>query len=41
MTPKYSNKVFTIIGLTKNSVYIEDSKGEQYKSKKRNIKIIK
>lgn len=41
MTPKYSNKVFTIIGLTKNSVYIEDSKGEQYKIKKRNIKIIK
>ena len=41
MTPKYSNKVFTIIGLTKNSVIIEDSKGEEYKVKKRNIKIIK
>jgi hypothetical protein len=41
MTPKFSNKIFEVIRLKSNSLFVTDSKGEEYKVKKSNVKIVK
>jgi hypothetical protein len=41
MTPKYTNKIFEVISIKSNSLVVIDSKGEEYKVKKSNVKIIK
>jgi uncharacterized glyoxalase superfamily metalloenzyme YdcJ len=41
MTPKFSNKVFEVIRLKSNSLFVKDSNDEEYKVKKSNVKIVK
>jgi ribosomal protein L21E len=40
MKPKYSNRIYEVVKVTKNSVIVKDSKNNELKVKKSNIKII-
>ena len=40
MIPKYSNKIFEVIKVKQNSVYVKDSDNKEYKVKKKDIKLV-